>query len=297
MAPPLERIDTAAGQGSENHFLRRARNHEIRRSRRTRTFVTGAVVWGSRLLVAGALFTAVRHGWAAVSASPRYALHKIQIGGAQAPVRHELADIVGRFHGRNLLSISLPAVASEVRRHPWVLDVTVRRILPDAIDVRVRERVPEALAAIDGGFELVDGEGVLLGAPRAGLAPASLDLAVIAGLPPRDEPEALARGVLRGIAAIHALAELAPEMLPTVSEVRVPREGEIELVLRDRACTVLASDEHFRDQMQKYFQVKDALAARVPGHRHVDLRFRSRVIVRSDETSRGPLHGHVIGET
>src|SRR5262245_41792777 len=103
---PLDATPNAA-PAVENHFLRRARNHEIRRSRRTRTLLAASIVWSARALVLGALAAGATHAWRAVETSQRYALRKIQMAGVQGPMRQELGERLARFHGANLFRLSL----------------------------------------------------------------------------------------------------------------------------------------------------------------------------------------------
>jgi hypothetical protein len=117
-----------------------------------------------------------------------------------------------------------------------------------------------------------------------------MDYPVVTGLPAAavpapgpDTPADLAAPLRRGIDALLAVSEVAPEMVASISEVNVGSEASVRLVLRTPARTLWVSDAGIRSELLKYFKVKDAIGQRLPTYRHVDLRFRSRVIVRDGD--------------
>ncbi|MFN7971636.1 MAG: FtsQ-type POTRA domain-containing protein [Acidobacteriota bacterium] len=265
----------------ENHFRRRAKNHEVRRSRRRRTLVAQLCVIGLRLSVLGALGMLGAHVWSRASSSPTYAVRKIQLVGAQGDCREELLRALDRFRGENLVNLSLLEVETAVRKHPWVWEASVRRTLPDGLEVRVLPRVPVALAQLSRDIVLVDREATVLGPPSR-LRGETVDFPIITGIDgPADEEERLRRG----LRALGKVLEAAPDMLADLSEVNVADPGSLRLVLRRPSRVLSVVDDEIPAELSKYFKVKDALEARAPRAPFVDLRFEDRVIVRVDDAT------------
>ncbi|MDH5525922.1 MAG: FtsQ-type POTRA domain-containing protein [Nitrospirota bacterium] len=72
--------------------------------------------------------------------------------------------------GARLPGLDLEAVSRSVLTHPWVERVSVRRLYPSTLTIRVWERTPRAVL-LDGTGQphlMVDAEGMVLGRPEEG---------------------------------------------------------------------------------------------------------------------------------
>ncbi len=123
--------------------VKRAEIEAARRARRRRVY-RGLVVtmWLSLLLAAAAGVVEVRR-W--ILASPFLALREVEVEGNQKVAPWEVRVLGGLALGDNLLTIDVDRVAAGIQRHPWVAEVTVRRVYPDRIKVLIRERKPVAV--------------------------------------------------------------------------------------------------------------------------------------------------------
>jgi cell division protein FtsQ len=152
---------------------------------------------------------------------------------SEAQVRH-LADL---RDGASLLALDLDAAARGIRRHPWVADVTLRRVLPDRVDVVVTERAPAAVLVLDGLW-LVDDAGVVI--HRA--LPQELDLPYLTGLAPelaQEQPE-LAKRIVRDAIAILKQADGHAGLRPSLfSEVRFDARSGYSLALENGGEVIL----------------------------------------------------------
>src|SRR5690606_1027145 len=108
-------------------------------------------------------------------------------------------------YGRNAVVTPLEPWRQRLLGSPWVRDASLRRVLPNAIDVVVDERVPVAIARVGRALQLVDVEGSVVDdyGPRY----AALDLPLVEGWTPGDDsPQADARTEL-AVAALHDLSD------------------------------------------------------------------------------------------
>jgi hypothetical protein len=124
------------------------------------------------ILAGGALCLASRTVWQAMTRRPEFELNPLALGLSGCPewvnaqqmsleLRKELADVPS---GRSVFDRDIvAAVRDELRRSPWVLDVTaVRRELPNSLQVKAIFRKPMGLVLMGGRQYLVDADGYWL---------------------------------------------------------------------------------------------------------------------------------------
>jgi len=88
--------------------------------------------------------------------SSYFSAKRIEISGTNRLSPQETMDYVGLNPGANLLALNLPLVRNRLISHPWVADATIRRELPDALMIAVKEHRP--LAVVDLGRKFVINE-------------------------------------------------------------------------------------------------------------------------------------------
>jgi len=100
-------------------------------------------------------------------------------------VRTRQADILATLDidtGMPLMAVDLEALQGRVEALPWVRQVTVTRIFPGDINLKIVERQPFALWQRKGQLRLIDNEGIVI--TRRGLAEfAALPMIVGDGAP------------------------------------------------------------------------------------------------------------------
>lgn len=133
--------------------------------------------------------------------SPRLALRTVEVTGNDRVAAWEVRVLGGLKDGQNLLSIDLKETARQIRRHPWISDVRIRRLLPDRLQIDLQEREPIALLAM-GDLFYVDKQGVIFKKVKPG---EELEFPVLTGF---DKPGPLQQGVIGRQAIKEALALL-----------------------------------------------------------------------------------------
>lgn len=267
-----------------------------------------------------ALVWAQRHGgeaWAALRDHAYFRVARIEVAGAGGLVGEaELRARIGVREGESVWEAAPRDIEARLEAHPMIAAASVRRVFPDRIEVRVRERRPAAITLLDDLYYLDrDGESfgplgpehdrdypVFTGvgtedeplSPDALAALDGLDRAAAQG--PDDAHDGQRRWALRR--ALHLLRrwnrrasglEVSELRLdPQVGLILHPVEPPVPLYLGwrgwerrlQRAESVLAT---WRDAAQDLARV--------------DLRFRGQVVVelRGPQGPRGPLPGGVAG--
>jgi cell division protein FtsQ len=234
-----------------------------------------------RLTVLGALVAV--GAWRVVTlvgGSTALRLATISVHGNERLSTGEVLALLADLGGRNILGIDLEASRARLLSSAWVESAVVRRVLPNTLDVVVRERVPMGIARLGRDLYLVDQHGVVI--DEYGPAYADLDLPVIDGLasPPRDgaplvdeRRTALVARLLGDVAGHERLAS-------RLSQIDV-RDAHDAVVLLDGDTVMLRlGDRDFATRLQGYLDVSSALKERVAAIDTVDLRFGERMYVR-----------------
>jgi cell division protein FtsQ len=144
----------------------------------------GTVVLFLALLIAGLLYGLYRGATYTaslfLSRNPHFELRRIDITSDGRLTRTQLREYAGIQPGINLFEVDLDALSRSLEEIPLIESVTLRRNLPDALEIRVTERT--AVAQIQwtprGVPFLIDRHGIVLPATRSGRS-----LPLIEGLP------------------------------------------------------------------------------------------------------------------
>jgi cell division septal protein FtsQ len=179
----------------------------------------------------------------------------------QQPVfaAQQVRTILKRCRG-NILALDLKDLRAQLLRLPEIEDAAISRILPDTVEIGFRLRQPLFSLARNGGFQLLDASGRVLGerhdAP-AGLIPIHADGPVPA-----------------------QIAAVAPELLPLRDRIEYVAYAEpygIELKLRTGPEVFYPGVGDFLKKINRYTKIKPHLAADGPAIRTVDLRIAGRI--------------------
>lgn len=103
-------------------------------------------------------------GYRTVTASEFFDVKKVDVRGTARSSKDDIEKIVGgEAEKSGVWNTDLNEIKNRVERLAYVKSAAVSRVLPDGVRVNVIERVPKAVARIDGGDFWVDDEGVILG--------------------------------------------------------------------------------------------------------------------------------------
>jgi cell division protein FtsQ len=170
----------------EPKYLRRQRPVEIKR----RKF--GRQAWSMYLRVTLWAVIAAAGAWMAyvsghfLLVSPELALlhpEQVEITGTRYVQRANVLRVFTADRSHSVLRIPLDQRRRQLELIPWVERATVRRALPNKIEVEITERTPIAFLRQGSELSLVDLHGVILERPLKG----NFHFPVVAGLS-ADEP-------------------------------------------------------------------------------------------------------------
>jgi cell division septal protein FtsQ len=307
-AEPSEPRITVEQPPVKRHFFRRRANRRITVARPSiagwvasglRAAAIKLVVLGKVLVaaafVAGALWAGrkvVQH----VIASPRFAVHDIEVGPSTRVSPDEIRDLCGVRLGDRLLAVDPDAVAARLATHPWILSARVRRELPSTLAIEVTER-QAAASALLGALYLLDGAGRPF--KRATFAEAD-GLPVITGVT-RDQYAAVrgtSEAVFRQALGLYrSYADGHPER-PKLSEVHVDTRAGFTLVLYDGSGEIRLGRGDFEDKLARLDRIFAALGNRGPAALqtvYLDGPLSDRITIRmATAAPDDPAHPHPV---
>ncbi len=164
--------------------------------------------------------------------------------------------------GTSLFSVDTGAVTRRVEALNLVASATVSKEWPDILKVTVTERVAAmAVKMANGGYDLIDSDGVIVRYVKAKPAALPLLKSVLPGGALRGTPEVAT--------AAAVLAELQPWLAKQVAQVSAPQVAsgidEVTLTLRDGKTVRWGGTDHAAQKNRE-------LSILLPGHsRHVDV--------------------------
>jgi cell division septal protein FtsQ len=229
----------------------------------------------------GCVASVVWAGYHYLHTDPRFNLKKITV----SELKHVDEDeILARLHlntgtNTNIFAVDLEDVRARVEQIEWVHHVTVQRVLPDEILIRVAERDPKGLARIHGHVVEFDEEAVLLEPDNAPLPafPMLLEL---------DEKNT-ASNLLKIAMYRKAVAELDGE---EIAQILVNSNNEVSIVRIGDPLIVSLGLADFKARWDRYLKLKEMINTNYKDAVRVDLRFRNKVVVsRQNDDSGGKV--------
>lgn len=207
-----------------------------------------------------------------VARSAGFKVADVSVVGRNRTGKAELLQAIGAHRDQSILPFDVAAAQQRVAELPWVHDVTVTRLLPDTIHVRLQERIPYALWQHNGELDVIDQTGAPIeGAPLGEYA----RLPLVVG----PQANSFAREIMMIVSA-------APDLQPQVrTAIRVgQRRWDVELNNGIR----VALPETEADKAWQYLSELDRehkiLSRDIES---IDLRLPDRLVVRTHDNAAG----------
>jgi cell division protein FtsQ len=279
----------------EPKYLRRQKPLEIRR----RKF--GKKAWKTYLRITMWTATGIAGAWAAyvcghflLSSREMALIHsdQVQLTGNHYVGRAAVLEVFMPDRGGSILRVPLEERRKQIEALPWVAQATIRRALPNTLEVDVVERTPIAFLREEGGLSLVDSHGVILENPLNDDFHFPVVTGISANMPldDRERRMQLFAGFMQGVQAARSGAG------ENVSEVNLADEHDVRAMITGlqgaaSADTGAAIDApllvHFGDGdfQAKYATLLDKIAevrAKTGPLDSLDLRFNGELVANPD---------------
>ncbi len=193
----------------------------------------------------------------------------------------DVRSLLDGIRGEHIFRVDFEPYRQRVLDSPWVSTVSLSRVLPSTIDVRVTERTPMAVARVGQQLFLVDDAGVII--DEYGSAYRDLDLPIVDGLvsSPAGKGPLVDRERVAVTAAFLAALTERPDLLRRLSQVDVTNAHDIIVMFDHDPVWLHLGDDRFVERVNRYLELVPTLQERFLDIDYVDLRFGERVFVRS----------------
>jgi cell division protein FtsQ len=271
----------------EPHYLRRQKPVEIKRrkfgKKAWKSYFRVAVIVLATGASAGALFAAGEF----LLASPTMALTspgQVDLTGNHFVARSSVLEIFAPDRGRSVLRIPLAQRRAQLEALPWVERATVRRALPNRIEVEIVERTPIAFVRDGTDLFLADKDGMILDRPLE----ADFHFPVVTGITAAMPREDRARRMQLMSDFMNQIRQARADAGDSVSEIDLSDANDVQATfagLQGAGATVPGAllvhfgNSDFHDKFQVLLNNISQWQAAAGQIASVDLRFEREVVV------------------
>ncbi|MEO7192862.1 MAG: FtsQ-type POTRA domain-containing protein [Vicinamibacterales bacterium] len=270
--------------GVAAHADRRFRRAEVAPNRQRRY---GRTVWRVARWALPAVLVAALLGWGARTAmsSDSFAVRRFIVQGNSRLSEGDVLALVAGLRGQNILRADLDRYRSQLMSSLWVGQVTLWRVLPSTIGIRVVERVPMALARIGTQLFLVDDTGIVI--DEYSSAYRDIDLPVVDGMSPAgSKGRALRLDTVRLTTALMGDLSHRASLLQAISQIDVSNPHDARVMLTNDDVWLHLGESRFGDRLERYLELRPTFHERFEEVDYVDLRFDDRIYVHRPEKGR-----------
>ena len=222
---------------------------------------------------------------AAFPASAIFDLRSVTVEGNATVPSSAVLRLAGVGPGYGAFRVNAGAIRERLLADPRILDAGVAMVFPHALRLLIRERRPVVALAVRDGYVLLSGDAVaIVEAPGPGQLPAlQVD---------RLDPADATPGRIVHAPDVRVGAQIAGALPASlrgrVVTVRIDREGEVVLALREATVVRLGGPRGIIARLELVPEALDAIAARGLRVESVDLRFSGNVVVRPVRSAAAP---------
>ena len=209
----------------------------------------------------------------------------LRIEGAVYASRQKIIDVFASDRGRSLYLLPLAERRRSLLAIDWVRDVTVSRLWPDRLAVKITERTPVAFVQLPEtggtasalGVALIDSDGVILGQPPH----AKFSLPVLTGIRRQQSQPMRSQRVAVALRLVREIGDLAGQ----VSEIDVTEPDNVKVVqpAQGHIVMLMLGNRNFLSRLQNFLTHYPEILRRLPNAASFDLRLDDRITALGEE--------------
>ncbi|MDO8915381.1 MAG: FtsQ-type POTRA domain-containing protein [Coriobacteriia bacterium] len=219
------------GVGEQRPRTRAEREAHERRSARDAKLVTQRRKVQVRAAAVVLVVLGVVAGCGALYRSPLFKVTRVEVVGAAHVGAGRIRTLAAVPSDATLIRFPADAVAGRVGKDPWVASVTVSRLFPDGMRIRVIERQPVAMVDVGQTLMLVDSTGMVLGKRSVEQTSTAIVIRDVPGLDLKAGRRTTSEPLLNAIAVVGSLSDALRARIGSVS---APTIDATTLYTRDR---------------------------------------------------------------
>ena len=114
------------------------------------------------LFIVGAVSLFLIFAYSHLVSSEYFALKTLEIQGNSRLTSREILETADLVDGGNTLALSIDAIEESLSGHPWVEEVSVKRVLPGTLIISIREKNPAFWVLHEGSLYYADAWGSII---------------------------------------------------------------------------------------------------------------------------------------
>jgi cell division protein FtsQ len=213
-----------------------------------------------------------------ISRSPHFRISQVSIDGNQYMSEAKILDWAGPLVGQSILKLELPQLVERLYQHPWTLEASAERILPDTLRISIVERQPFATAVLDKHY-VMDRFGVLLEETSKSYAA----LPTISGLTahnPRPGNAVDGSYLAPGLKAMHYINRLDFFKNNPADSIHFLSQGIARFVSKDKMFEIKMNLQEIEKSFENLKIVLELLSEEHSRSSAIDLTFKDKAVVR-----------------
>ncbi|MEI7904389.1 MAG: FtsQ-type POTRA domain-containing protein [Candidatus Firestonebacteria bacterium] len=235
--------------------------------------------WGSIVFVGALLLAGAAYAYTALTSSEAFMLKKITVSGNRYVSKNEVLALAKLEQGKNLFSVSAREAEERIKRNLQFKKVSVCRVFPETLEIKVVERQPEAFLGEEKKLQ-VDQERVMF--PSMKSQEIGKKLYVITGV--KVNPNDFGRksesaGLLQALEMIKLLEARKSPFMSGIVTIDVQSAEELRLLTDEGKQNYRIGAGNWEEKLDRLEQLLKNLNERCDLVQCVDLRFRDEAAV------------------
>ncbi len=209
--------------------------------------------------------------------SKLFEIKNVNISRGEMVKAEEVQNLSGYRPGINIFSINMERSSRRILTNAWIKEVTIRRILPDTVEILLSERMPRAMVALDHLY-YVDDECNVFKKVDPG---EPVNFPVITGLN-RDEiltGNEYGKNSIRMALRLLDLIERSG-MDEDISEINIDKIYGLSFFTKKGAVQVKLGFTDYEEKLMKFKKVMEDLRARNTEPSYINLKYEGKAIVK-----------------
>ena len=211
----------------------RHRDKEIRKKRKKRRIITSLLLIA--IVLGGTVFALV---------SPIFNIQNIQVSGNEQVASDTIESLSGLSDGQNIFKFLKKNVINDIKKEPYIESVEVKRVLPNTIQIKVKERKKRFAIKFLNSYAIINSQGYILE-----LSENQGDLPIISGITTPEEEITKGRRLnendLNNLEIIIKIMNISRDnnIDELISGVEITKENEINIQMDSEKKVVHLGDD------------------------------------------------------
>jgi len=210
------------------------------------------------------------------TSSSYFFVKEVEVVGNNRLAVEDIVKSVGLAKDSNIFSVDISSISNVIRGNPWVKDVSVSRLLPDKLSVKLIERRPVAILSKKGIYLIGDDGTVMEKIEDYSAIPLPLLIgtdAIVKKIGNKLESSSV-------VTLIEALAFCEESSFIThrgISSIQIMRNDKINLITRQGDISVIIDGLYLSENLKKLDRIEEFIGASFV--KKIDLSFKGQAIV------------------